>query len=243
MIGNTCIVFRYNGKFAHFLRAEANVSAPSYPFPSRTILLGLAGAILGLGKDTPQTTLNGSRFAVFGRAADTHWHTATFRQTYPAPLPAVIDKKNKGSSADQKLPKQIMQQWLIKPDYTVFAQLPSTYHETFMQRIKERRWHFSPCLGLSEMAARIDLIDVLPIEPLGYGAHSICTVVRKSRVELDMEKMMDSDTAVQSIRMPRQVTENREFSHEDYLYEINANPLPVHTADALNVGEWTIQWL
>lgn len=53
--------FRYYGKFGHFLKAEANVDGLTYPVPTPTVLLGLAGAVLGLGKDEPQIALVGSR--------------------------------------------------------------------------------------------------------------------------------------------------------------------------------------
>src|SRR5215204_4090672 len=51
------VVFEYAGRFGHFLRAEASVSALSYPVPPRTALLGMIRAVLGLEKDTPQVKL------------------------------------------------------------------------------------------------------------------------------------------------------------------------------------------
>lgn len=243
MIDNACIVFEYKGKFAHFLRAEANVSAPSYPFPPRTVLFGLVGAILGLAKDTPQDVLKTANFAISGKAETTHWHTATLRQTYPAPLLLTIGKKSKGSSGVQKLPKQITQEWLIDPCYTIFAQLPSPYHNELIGRLQDRRWYFSPCLGLSEMAADITFVDSLPLEPLSRGIHSVATVVRKSQAKLDMESLFETGTAIKSVRMPREATQNRQFFHEDYLYEVSASVLTVETAEAFKAGEQVIQWL
>lgn len=243
MIDKTCIVFEYKGKFAHFLRAEANVSAPSYPFPPRTVLLGLVGAILGLDKDTPQEILKTANFAISGKSETTYWHTATLRQTYPAPLPLTIKKNSKGSRGVQKLPKQITQEWLIDPCYTVFAQLPSPFHNELAGRLKDRRWYFSPCLGLSEMAADIRFVDSLVIEPLNKGIHSVATVVRKSQVKLDMEALFEKGAAIKSIRMPREATPNRQFFHEDYLYAVSAGSLTVETAKAFKARERVIQWL
>lgn len=243
MIGNTCIVFEYKGKVAHFLKAEANVSAPSYPFPTRTVLFGLVGAILGLEKDTPQEILKTANFAISGKSETTHWHTATLRQTYPAPLPSTINKNSKGSSGAQKLPKQITQEWLIDPHYKVFTQLPSPYHNELLGRLKERRWHFSPCLGLSEMAADIKYVDSFVLEPLSKGVHSVSTVVRKSQVKLDMETLLEAGAAIKSIRMPREATPSRQFFHEDYFYEVSGGSLPVETANAFKAGEQVIQWL
>ena len=45
------VTFVWQAKYGHFLRAESNVNALTYPVPPRTAVLGLLGAILGLEKD------------------------------------------------------------------------------------------------------------------------------------------------------------------------------------------------
>ena len=81
------VVFEYAGRFGHFLRAEASVSALSYPVPPRTALLGMIGAVLGLEKDTPQVELKDALIAVSGPVPATHWHRVKFRKDPPAALP------------------------------------------------------------------------------------------------------------------------------------------------------------
>ena len=44
------VSFRYHAKFGHFRKPYSNVSSLSYPFPPRTALAGLIGAILGVPK-------------------------------------------------------------------------------------------------------------------------------------------------------------------------------------------------
>ena len=242
IMNNDCIIFEYKGKFAHFLRAEANASAPSYPFPSRTNILGLTGAVLGLQKDSPQRLLENANFAISGRAQGTHWHTANFRKDPPGPLPKSVKKRDLGSSKAQRN-TIITQEWLLYPEFTVFAQLPAPYHKEFCDRIKNKAWHFTPCLGLSEMMADLTFMDIVPLEPLDKGIHFVDSVVRKSLVILDMGKILDDGAVMKSIRMPRVVTEERAFLHESYIYEIHGKKLPVKTAHALKAGKRVIQWL
>ena len=243
MISDKCIIFEYKGKFAHLLKAEANASAPSYPFPTRTILFGLVGAVLGLTKDSPQVLLKEANFAISGKAKAVHWHTATLHQTYPAPLALSVSRKSKGSSGDKKLPKRIAQEWLFKPEFTVFVQLPEEYHGKFEYRIRNREWFFTPCLGLSEMMADLNFIDSIKTEQLEKGVYGIETPVRKTEVEFDMTNVIEQNFVIKSIRMPRDVTEKREFSHEAYLYEANGEALYLKTANAYKVGEKIISWL
>src|SRR3990172_1707917 len=84
------LIFKYSGRIGHFLRAEANVSAPTYPVPPRTVLLGLIGAILGLSKDEPQVMLDDAQIALAGKIPRTHWHTVKLRKDPPAALPLII---------------------------------------------------------------------------------------------------------------------------------------------------------
>jgi len=241
---NKCIIFKYKGKFAHFLKAEANASAPSYPFPTRTILLGLAGAVLGLQKDSPQIELKDANFAVAGLAETTHWHTAKMNQTYNAPLSFKIKRNSKGSKGGNKtLPKRVAQEWLIKPNFTIYAQMPEKYHDVFERRLKNKEWYFSPSLGLSEMMADLEYIKTVELKLLNDDVHKINTTIRKSQVVLDMETAFNEGAIVKSIRMPRDVSEKREFAHETYFYEVNGNHLTAKTTKAYQVENKIISWL
>ena len=245
MTNPDCIIFKYQGKFAHFLRAEANASAPSYPFPPRTVLMGLVGAVLGFPKDESQTLLQEARLTVSGEAATTHWHTANLRKDPPAPLPFRVKKNDKGSSKAQRN-TQIAQEWLFKPDFTVYAGLPIKFHNEFRQRLQSRAWHFSPCLGLSEMGANLEYLDCLPISPLPPGIHEISTPALKNEIELDRDALFKTrgfSLGIKSIRMPRSLTPDRIFSHADYLYALANAPLPLKTRTAAKIGEAIVQWL
>lgn len=241
-MSSDCIVFEYKGKFAHFLRAEANASAPSYPFPTRTNLLGLTGAVLGLEKDSPQTLLKEANFAISGKARGTHWHTSNFRKDPPSLLSKSVKKRDKGTSKEQRN-TIITQEWLVSPEFTVFAQLPQPYHDEFYERLLNKAWYFTPCLGLSEMMADLTLVESITLETLEEGRYGVDTVVRKSKVVLDMGKILECEAVIKLIRIPRDVTDERVFSHESYIYEINGKKLPVKTAHALKAGRKTIQWL
>jgi CRISPR-associated protein Cas5h len=124
--------FRYHGKVGHFLRAEANVDGLTYPVPPPTALLGLAGAVLGLGKDEPQVALQGARFAVapVGQLPLRFWHTMNARKDPPAPLPFRVKRTDRGSSSEQRN-MRFAQEWLWKPDYRVWAALPGRHHGDF----------------------------------------------------------------------------------------------------------------
>ena len=236
------ICFEYTGRFGHFLKAEANASAPSYPIPPRTVLLGLLGAVLGLAKDTPQIALKNAQLALSGEIPNTHWHSANLRKDPPASLSYTIRRSAKGSSSRQRN-TIISQEWLIKPCYLVWANIPDPFHADLTKRLQDRRWHFSPCLGLSEMSAELNFIGDYSSEILPNGKHCINTALRRDAGNLDMDLACEQELAIHMLRMPRDVSPERQFQHEAYYVEREGRPIPVITDQAWLVGKDKVVFL
>jgi CRISPR-associated protein Cas5h len=249
MAGNEehpAVVFEYGGRFGHFLRAEASVSALSYPVPPRTALLGVIGAVLGLEKDAPQVELADALISVSGPIPQTHWHRVKLRRDPPAPLPRKVKAKTTGPTETKpEWPALIKQEWLFNPSYTVMACLPDRYHEEFVSRLRERRWHYSPCLGLSEMSARLEYLYEGTASPLPTGSEVLCTgVARREGAALDGRRSLEASAngeplAILPLRMPREVTENRVFTHADYMVERSGLPIPLRADGAYEVSSAT----
>lgn len=251
MTGNPIpiVVFRYRAKYGHFLRAEASVSALTYPVPPRTALLGMIGAVLGLDKDTPQTELKDSQIAVGGPIPRRHWHRVKLRKDPPAPLSMKVKKGAKGTSAPEKA-TLIKQEWLFEPDYEVTVSLPGEHHREFADRLRERRWHYSPCMGLSEMIADLRFVSEGTASPLPAGSEVACRgVVRRSGATVHGRRTVEAGEplAILPQRMPREVTPERVFTHEDYLIERSGLPIPLTADNAWQVeadGErWAVVFL
>jgi CRISPR-associated protein Cas5h len=236
--------FRYHGKVGHFLRAEANVDGLTYPVPPPTTLLGLAGAVLGLGKDEPQEKLVGVRFAVapVRQLPLRFWHTTSVRKDPPAPLPFRVKRTDRGSSSEQRN-MRFAQEWLWKPEYRVWASLPGCYHSEFTARLLERRWHFTPCLGQAWMFAELDQVEELDAEPLEAGVHRVATVTPHQAGTVAMEEAFASRLTLQSLRMAYAVTARRAFAHQAYWLEIGGRSFPFRTAQAFQCGEAAVVWL
>ncbi len=232
MTGETLpvVVFRYQARFGHFLRAEASVSALTYPVPPRTALMGMIGAVLGLPKDAPQVELEESRIAVCGAVPRTHWHRVKLRKDPPAPLAMKIKRGAKGNSTDERATLN-KQEWLFKPEYETIASLPETYHKDFSERIRERRWHYQPCMGLSEMLADLEFVSEGEANLLPPESSILCeSIVRLTEgTSINRGRTVEGGTplAMLPLRMPREVTPERVFSHADYLIERSGSAMPM----------------
>ena len=239
--------FQYSGRVGHFLRAEMNASALSYPVPPRTALLGLFGNILGLPKDEPPRVLEGAKVAVgpppcreeASYPPRRHYHKANVRKAFPAALPVWP----RPARRDDTLPdatglgsvSQVIQEWLLEPAFAVYvgAEQPVSWFADLERLLQEGRSHFTPCLGLAWMLGRVGRLKVGEAESLLPGTHRIATVCRRSVGQLDLLELAQAEkNAVQEIRMPRTVTPDRLFTHESYYLELNGHPLPVRTSEA-----------
>lgn len=234
------LVFEYKGRFGHFLRAETSVSALTYPVPPRTALLGMIGAVLGLEKDTPQVELKDALIAVSGPIPETHWHRVKLRKDPPASLTYKVKRGAKGSSTEERA-TLIKQEWLFNPRYTVTACLPEIHHAEFASRVREKHWYYSPCMGLSEMAARLELIAEGTAKALASGSEVSCaSVAPRDGTVFDGRRALEASgqgepLAILPQRMPREVTEGRVFTRSDYLIERSGLPIPLRADSAYEI--------
>jgi CRISPR-associated protein Cas5h len=236
------VCFDYTAKYGHFLRAEANANGVTYAVPPRTALLGLIAAVLGLPKDALAYELAEAQVAMAGALPQRFWHKTNVRKDPPAPLSWRIKATDKGSSSEQRN-FRFPQEWLWQPGYRVWAALPGTLHADFASRIRDRRWHFTPCMGLSEMLADLELVHEGYAEPIPRGTHLIGSVVPQDSGQVDTAKAADAGLTLQSLRMPVTVTEDRIFHHRTYWLEHRSRPFPFETALALQSGPDTFIFL
>ncbi len=224
------ICFRLSGRFGHFLRAEAAVSALTYPVPPRTAILGIIGAVLGIGKDQPQKLLEPAFIALQGKLPETFWHKTKLRKDPPNPLPLRVTKNQKADkSTKPEKASLIWQEWLFNPCYTVWAGIPQPYQDDLEIRLIEKRWYFQPCLGLSEMLAELEYLSTDKVSPLPEAVYHVSSVVSQDKCTLDMNKVFSDDLVIHQLRMPRAVSPGRVFYHASYFMERDGKPIPVKT--------------
>jgi len=139
--------------------------------------------------------------------------------------------------------KRLTQEWLFNPEYEVWAALPGKYNNEFSERVKKRRWHFSPYLGISEHLADIQWISDENGKPLNPGDHLIHTVCPQSACTIDTKSLLKEALAIHFIRMPAAVSPGRVFTYVNYFFERNAREIPIKTGKAVLVGDKKIVFM
>jgi CRISPR-associated protein Cas5h len=202
------------------------------------------GAVLGLNKDQPQTLLESAHIALSGRLPQMHWHNAKLRKDPPAALPKTVKRTQKAEKATKpEKATLIAQEWLFNPCYTAWTSVPEPFFTDLERRLIEKRWHFQPSLGLSEMMAELAYLETEEVSPLAGGSYYINSIFPHENGTLDMEKIFEDELVIHSLRMPRTVTPGRVFSHANYFMERDARPVPVETDHAFKVNNKVLMFL
>lgn len=241
-----------------------NASALSYPVPPRTALQGLIAAILGLSKDAGPEELSDAMIGlrIRGSSPVRHYHKANVRKRNGilSPISVRLKPANAGITWDETeawgrgTASQVTQEWLLSPDFVIFVASKDSkrWFQSLVARMTgdQVRSHFTPCLGTAWMTAKLELIKIGDSQPLPKDEHLVETVCRSDEVEspmlrrlLEVKATDGQPIAVQQIRLPRSVTEDRVFSHADYYLEMNGNAVPLTTDHAWSLNGHKIMFL
>lgn len=231
----SAVRFRWSARFGFFLRAEAPVVGLGYPVPPRTAVLGLIAAVLGLAKDDLAAELAGAHVALRGACPRTHWHACNLRKIKQMRFLPEVFKASKpvDLALAEETNTQSRQEWLCDPNFEVIAALPEKWHDDFVQRVREGRSHFTPCMGLSEMMASVAHLSDETLTLLPDGTHRVESVVRLDEgSQVAVDAVLREELRVLSISLPREVTEDRRFTHATYFIAPDGGAIPVRTSAA-----------
>jgi CRISPR-associated protein Cas5h len=184
--------------------------------------------------------LQGARVSVGGPAPRRFWHKVKLRKDTPGPLPLTVKRGQKGTEAEKNRAALIHQEWLWEPDFLVHIALPDQPErfEELVERVRERGWHFSPCMGLSELLAEVEFVSCEQGRPLPAGlveVHGTC-------LSAEAQLRAGQGVGLHMLRMPHHVSEDRVFTHAAYYVERQGQPFTVETARAWRVGDWTLMF-
>ncbi|MBA7533187.1 hypothetical protein ES705_25422 [subsurface metagenome] len=232
------VVFRYYGRYAHFRKPYSNVSSLSYPFPPRTAIAGLLGAILGVKKEKVSETFTEERLKV-GVAVEkevrTITHVTNLRQdssgqvnySIKRPKRNWVPKPLKGIPDWNKPINPYPMELLREPSYLLYVNLNNCMDE-LVSRIKTERYVYTPCMGLSEFLAELKYASEGMAKLLEPKGREVSTIVCKEDCSLLINDLKPEDGhKIQELKAPHLGTPNRTFTYKRYLVNMALKPTPV----------------
>jgi len=233
------VAFRYFGRYGHFRKPYSNVSSFTYPFPPRTAIAGLLGAILGVPKEKVARNFDESKMKVavaIEKEIKTITHVTNLRQDSSGRVDYSIKRPKKDWKPK---PLKRIPDWnkpinpypmelLRNPSYLLYVSLNDKMSE-LASRIKNERYVYTPCMGLSEFLAGLQYIPIEGVaKPLDPGEHEISSVVCKEECSLLIDRLKPEEGHhIQELKVPHLGTADRTFTYKRYLLNMIPKPLPV----------------
>lgn len=234
------ISFRYHAKYGHFRKPYSNVSSLSYPFPPRTALSGLLGAILGVQKAEVPLRFDEKNLKVaveIERPIKTITHVTNLRQDSAGGIDYSIKRSKRTKKKDLKnIPDWnkaalIPQEILRFPSYVIYINMLNDMDE-LISRIKDQRFVYTPCMGLSGFLAELEYISDGFCKPLDPGRYDLSTVTNKDYCSLSLDWLnRGEDKHVLEVRAPYLGTPDRKFTYKRYLLNMLSRSLPLRMTD------------
>lgn len=212
--------FSLEGQFAHFRRGYSSRTALTFPFPPKTALAGVVGAILGTPLPNPGWTLDPAAFSVAVKP-NVPVRTMMFPVTYRQAPPGFA------KNAD---PTLIPLEFIVRPSYTVYVSLADeTLMADLKQRLQDHTAVYTPCLGITELIADVRYLGEGTAVPEPPGAKEVATVCRKAFCWLDMDRVARDDRYLfQEVLVQSAGHRLTGFRPPDrYILNLNPHPLPL----------------
>jgi CRISPR-associated protein Cas5h len=200
------LVFDIWSDYGHFRKPYTTTSPLTFPFPPRTAIAGIIGAIIGKDKDDVSCQSSESFISV------------AIHPEYPVKKMRVgenlvqVPKKLAVHDLNQLKNKlnQIRYEFLKDPRFTVyFSHKDSEIYEMLKKHLVKHTSVYTPYLGISELIANFEYIgEYESKEFTGNGLVELNSVLPKKFLKQDSIEFIDNAEYF-NVRMPNRMTDQR----------------------------------
>lgn len=217
------LIFDLSGEYGHFRKFNTTSSPLTYTIPTRMALIGMLGAVLGIEREISNgifpkgvTPVN----EVFARGKS-YFAIQVLNPVKKVNIGFNLLDTGKSASSFFNIQNrtQIEFELLKNPKFRIFfSHSDNSLFTEIQERIKQRKHHFTPYLGLSQFTANLEWIGVenLTLEKGADKLVEIISVVNltmalgENHVVFRKNAFYSSDTMPITMRRDRVITEYSE---------------------------------
>ncbi|MFQ5976965.1 MAG: type I-B CRISPR-associated protein Cas5b [Candidatus Heimdallarchaeota archaeon] len=189
------VVFEARSNFGHFRSFEATRGNYSFPFPPRTALLGLIGAILGIDRDGYWRKSHSLRQAKLAleiltpvRRMGLKVHFSRTREVTRIGKGAdrvIFYFPNKPAHPEERgFITQVRLDLLQNPHYRIYFSGEKSIQTELAERLESHRYVFPPYFGHANLLASLSYIGTFPAQPVKPGIHEVSGIIPTSYLDL-----------------------------------------------------------
>lgn len=228
------LIFDISSEYGHFRKYNTTTSPLSYSIPTRTAIAGLMGAILGMEREVADGVFPEGAIPVqeFFSKANSEIAVQIINPVKKENVAMNLINTKKSFYDLSKAGRTQIEFELVKNvKYRIFVALINNeaVFNDLTERIKMKKHHFSPYLGLAQFTATIDFVDVKQAERIEnqekhyidiISAVNLSKIVGEKPIEFDYSAMYSANN------MPIEMNRNREIQEFSEVL-IEKNGLPV----------------
>lgn len=231
MISKTALIFDISGEYGHFRKFNTTTSPLTYSIPTPSAIYGLLGAILGIEREDSHNKIREDKEHL--RAIFTAENAAVAIK----PLSEIkkvnigfnlLDTGSTQSFFNIKNRTQIEYEILKDPKFRIYLNWEHSLKLELSERLKNRRFHFNPYLGISQMTANIDYIGKKPIiEISGKDYENFNSAINLSEIQsekppIDIDYIKDRVFQVETFPLDMQI-DRKIKRYGEILVEMNGD--------------------
>lgn len=241
------LIFDIGSEYGHFRKYNTTTSPLTYSIPTRTAIAGILGAILGMERETadgvyPEGAIPVQEF--FGKA---NYDIAVQILNPVKKENVAINLINTAGAREHfyNLTKagrtQIEFELLKEPRFRVYlAMNDQVTLNKLAERIRLKKHHFSPYLGLAQFTADVDFVEMTKAECIqsnGSEYVEFITAVNLSKVTGEPPVEFDYSAIYSANNMPMEMNRVREVQeYSEILIEKNGQPVKARAKEYYKVN-------
>lgn len=240
------LMFDVSGEYAHFRKFNTTTSPLTYTIPTRPALAGMLGAIMGIEREVAPGKFPPGVVPTQEVFAKAHCGIAVGLLAPPRRTVMgfnLLDTDSKRSFFEIKMRTQIAFELLKEPRFRVFvSHADNGYLDTLAERLRTRRHHFTPYLGLSQFTATLEYVAEVQATPRRAEQpdfQPMATAVNLNQVQAAQPVDFSAGGAYLTETMPISMTRDRVVTeYAEVLMESQGKPLAVKAAQWLDAGTY-----
>lgn len=229
------LIFDMSGEYGHFRKYNTTTSPLTYSIPTRTAIAGIIGAVLGMERELVEGVFPENSIPVHEFFSRDNSDIA-IQILNPVKKVTIgmnlINTKNSFYNLTKAGRTQIPFEFIKNPKYRIFVSFnDKEKFDELKQRLKKKKFHFSPYLGLAQLTATLEFVAEVKAE---YRQNEnedfigIITAINLSKIEAENPVNFDYSAMYSVNNMPLIMDRNREIKeYGEILIEKNGKPVNV----------------
>lgn len=244
------LIFDISSEYGHFRKYNTTTSPLSYSIPTRTAIAGILGAMLGMVREMADGVYPDGAIPVqefFSKAncdIAVQIINAVKKENVATNLVNTAGAREHFYNLSKGGRTQIEFELVKNVKYRIFFALNNNeaVFSELAERIKSKKHHFSPYLGLAQFTATIDFVDIkqaIPMENREDNYTDIITAVNLSKTMGEQPIEFDYSAMYSANNMPIEMNRNREVQeYSEVLIEKNGLPVKVKLKDYYKIEDY-----